>query len=151
MLRVVFLMSMWLGAIVLMPSGAHLLEMPNKLLMDSTSYFMAQQMYVGWALFGVPFIVKILLDAALAVRLRHSHRAAACGALVSAVSIAAGMVVFFLFVRPANLATASWGIQPENWQALRESWEYGHMTMALLTLLAFCAISYSATKIPWQD
>lgn len=151
MLRVVFLMSMWLGAIVLLPSGAHLLEMPNKLLMDRTAYFMAQQMYIGWTLFGVPVVVKILLDGALAVRLRSSHRAAACGALVSAISITAGQVVLFLWVRPANVATANWGIAPPNWQELRYTWEYGHMTIALLTLLAFCAISYSATKIQWQD
>jgi hypothetical protein len=151
MLRVVFLISVWLGAVVLVPSGAHLLEMSHKLLMDRTAYFSAQQLYLGWALFGVPIVLKVILDGVLAVRLRHSHRAAACGTLLSAALIAAGLVVFFVWVQPANVATQNWGAQPSNWESLRLRWEYGHMAIAILTLIAFGAVSYSATKISWQD
>lgn len=151
MLRVVFLISVWLGAIVLIPSGAHLLEMSHKLLMDRTAYFSAQQMYLGWALFGVLIIVKVILDGTLAFRLWNTYRAAAWGTLLSAASIAAGLVVFFVWVQPANVATQNWGAQPSNWEALRHHWEYGHMVIAALTLIAFGAVSYSATKISWHD
>jgi hypothetical protein len=51
---------------------------------------------------------------------------------------------------PANAATANWSMQPENWMALRTSWEYGHAAIAGLTLAAFCAISYGATVIRWN-
>jgi hypothetical protein len=151
MLRIVFLISVWLGAIVLVPSGAHLLEMSHKLLMDRSSYFSAQQMYLGWALFGIPTIVKVIVDGTLAFRLWNSHRAAAWGALLSAVLIAVGLIVFFVWVQPANLATQNWGAQPSNWQSLRQTWEFGHMAIAALTLIAFGAVSYSATKISWHD
>lgn len=151
MIRAAILVSVWLGAIVLVPSGAHLLEMSHKLLMDRASYFSAQQMYLGWALFALPIIAKVILDGALAFRLRNKHRAAAYGALLSAILIGAGLIVFFVWVQPANVATENWAAQPSNWQALRHSWEYGHLAIAILTLLAFGAVSYSATNISWRD
>lgn len=146
-MRAMFLISLWLGAILLVPSGAHLLEMPHKLAMDRASYFSAQQMYLGWALFGFPIAIKIILDAALTHRLRRADRASAYGALLSAVCVAFGLIIFFVWVQPANVATSNWANQPSNWEALRTHWEYGHLAIALLTLVAFGGISYSATKM----
>jgi hypothetical protein len=145
-----FLLSVWLGAILLVPSGAHLLEMPHKLVMDRADYFSAQQMYLGWALFGVPIAAKIILDVALAIALWRTRRTAACGALISAGLIAGGLAVFFVWVQPANVATSNWSTQPANWEMLRQTWEYGHAAIAVLTLLAFIAISYDVTHITWQ-
>ncbi len=146
-MRSLFLLSLWLGAIVLVPSGAHLLEMPHKLLMTRDAYLSVQQIYRGWALFGVPIVAKIICDAGLAALLWRQHRAAAVGAVVSALSIAAGLVVFFIWVQPGNIATANWTVLPPDWQTLRQSWEGGHAAIAGLTLIAFGAISYVAMNL----
>ena len=37
---------------------------------------------------------------------------------------------------PANQATANWTQTPENWEALRRQWEYGHAVTALLVFVA---------------
>ena len=143
-MRVLVLISLWLGALLLIPSGAHVLEMPHKLGMDRAAYFSAQQMYLGWALFGLPIVLKIILDAALAFVWRRTSRLAACGALISAALIGCGLIVFFVWVQPANVATSNWATQPSDWVALRQNWEYGHLAIAVLTALSFCGISYSA-------
>jgi hypothetical protein len=147
MMRTAFLCSLWLGAIVLVPSGAHLLEAPQKLAMDRATYFNTQQLYLGWALFGVPIAVKIVLDATIAFVLMRTWRRAACCAAVSAALIASGLVVFFLCVQPANSATSNWSRQPPDWETLRRSWEYGHMAIAVLTLMAFGATTYGTTTV----
>jgi hypothetical protein len=146
-----FLLSVWLGAILLIPSGAHLLEMPHKLVMDRTAYFSTQQIYLGWALFSFPIAVKIVFDGALAFLLRRTQRQAAYSALISAALIAGGLIVFFIWVQPANVATSNWATQPSNWQELRQTWEYGHVAIAVLTLLAFGSISYGASKTAWKE
>jgi len=94
--RTLILISLWLGAILLIPSGAHALEMTHKLVMDRDAYFSVQRIYLGWAFFGVLITAKIILDASLAHLLRRSRPDAAAGALISAVLIGAGLVVFFL-------------------------------------------------------
>jgi hypothetical protein len=141
------LISVWLGGILLVPSGAHALEMTRKLVMDRDAYFSAQQMYLGWAFFGVLITAKIILDVGLAYLLRRSRPQAAAGALISAALIGAGLVAFFLWVQPANVATANWAQVTPDWRNLRQSWEYGHVAIAVLTLLAFGIVSYSATRV----
>jgi hypothetical protein len=137
------LSSLWLGAILLVPSGAHLLEMPRKLGMDRDAYFAIQQVYLGWALFGVPVVLKIGIDGVLAAVLwRRGHWRAGRAALASAALIGLGLAIFFVWVQPANLATVNWSMVPADWQALRQSWEYGHAAIAVLTLLAFGFLSY---------
>jgi hypothetical protein len=53
-------------ALALVPSGAHLAVLPNKIAMAQAAYFVAQQIYTGWALFG------IFLFGALAANLAHT-------------------------------------------------------------------------------
>src|SRR5262249_41852617 len=124
-MRTLFIVSVCLGGIILVPSGAHLLEMPRKLLMSREAFFSAQQMYLGWALFGIPITLKVVIDAVLGVSLWRISPASARAALVSAILIAAGLAVFFVWVQPANTATANWSMQPSDWTALRTKWEWG--------------------------
>jgi hypothetical protein len=93
-MRTSVLISLWLGALLLVPSGAHLLEMPRELAMDRAAYFSAQQIYLGWALFGLLITLKIILDAGLAFLWRRAWPQAAMGALTSAVLVGCGLVVF---------------------------------------------------------
>ena len=40
-------------ALALVPGGAHLFELPNKIGLGEDAYFAVQQIYAGWALFGI--------------------------------------------------------------------------------------------------
>ncbi|HYI89366.1 MAG TPA: DUF1772 domain-containing protein, partial [Beijerinckiaceae bacterium] len=42
-----------LTALALVPAGAHLFELPNKVGLSQEHYFIVQGIYRGWALFGL--------------------------------------------------------------------------------------------------
>src|SRR5436190_13214874 len=65
-LRLIQFLAIILTALALVPSGAHLAALPNKMAMAQETYFIAQQIYAGWALFG------IVLFGALAANLAHA-------------------------------------------------------------------------------
>ena len=48
-LRLVQFLAIVLTALALVPSGAHLAALPNKMAMAQAAYFVAQQIYAGWA------------------------------------------------------------------------------------------------------
>ena len=51
-LRLVQFLAIILTALALVPSGTHLAALPNKIAMAQAAYFVARQIYSGWALFG---------------------------------------------------------------------------------------------------
>src|ERR1700730_11078907 len=65
-LRLIQFLAIMLTALALVPSGAHLAALPNKMAMAQAAHFIAQQIYAGWALFG------IVLFGALAANLAHT-------------------------------------------------------------------------------
>jgi cytochrome bd-type quinol oxidase subunit 2 len=136
-----------LTALALVPGGAHLLAMPNKLGLDETAYFAAQEIYRGWALFGVVLVAAIAADLALAIGARR-QRAAFWPALIGALCLVATLAVFFLWTYPANQATSDWTAVPDDWQGLRQQWEYSHAGNAVLTFLALCLVTLSTLR--WQ-
>ena len=129
--------SVGLGAVLLMPSGAHVLEMKSKLSLDRDSYFTVQQIYLGWALFGPVIVAKILLDAAICLAARRRNPSTSIGGFISAGCIGLGLAAFFVWVQPSNSVTENWTVKPASWIALRQSWEYGHLAIAVLTIAAF--------------
>jgi hypothetical protein len=44
---------MMLTALALVPGGAHLFALPNKISLSESDYFIAQSAYRGWALLGI--------------------------------------------------------------------------------------------------
>jgi hypothetical protein len=138
-LRIVEFLAIVLAALALVPVGAHLAALPNKIDMDADSYLAAQQIYAGWAWFAVIDIAAIVMAGALAFMLRGGGAAFWFGAGACALQVVA-MIVFFLFVFPGNQATQNWTSLPDNWQALRTSWEYGHGASGIITFFAFVAI-----------
>ena len=133
------LLTLSLTAVVLVPSGAHLFEMPRKIGLDREAYFMVQAIYAGWAWFAIPILAAIVLNGALFVAERRRNPASARAALISALLIIASLGVFFVWVFPANQATVNWTQVPDNWQELRRQWEYGHAANALIVLAALLA------------
>jgi hypothetical protein len=141
--RVLPFLAIVLTALALVPAGAHLFALPNKIGLGAADYFTVQGIYRGWALFGFVLIPALGVDAALAALLRHERwpfRFAALGAALMLATLA----VFFAWTYPANQATANWTRIPPGWEALRAQWEWAHAANAMLTFLALCAVTLAA-------
>ena len=117
----------------------HLLALPNKIDLPEQKYFTAQAIYLGWAFpTGTALICAILTSLALTIVTR-GQGAAFRLSVAAFVLITATIVVFFIWMQPANRATANWTVVPENWLALRTHWEYSHAANAMMTFLALSA------------
>lgn len=141
-MRVVQFIALVLTALALVPAGAHLAALPNKIGLGEASYFIAQSIYRGWALFGIVLFGALIANLALAVVLR-AQRAPLAFALIAALCLAAMLAIFFAYTYPANEATANWTMVPDNWRQLRRQWEYSHAVNAAVTFAGFCSVVMS--------
>jgi len=137
-LKTVMFLAVVLTALALIPYGAHLFSLPNKIDMTREQYFVAQSVYNGWALISVILIPAMLVNIALAVMLRGE--AGFMPAVAGCICMAATLAVFFAFTYPANVATQNWTVVPADWERLRRSWEYSHAANAGLAFASFCLI-----------
>ncbi len=142
---VVRFLAILLTALALVPGGAHVLALPNKLSLPKDTYFAVQSIYAGWALLGVVIVAAILADALLAL-LSRSDPVASRLAWPAVILLAVGLGVFFLFVFPGNQATSNWTVAPADWERLRARWEYGHAANAVLTLIALGCVITAALR-----
>lgn len=133
------LIALALTALVLVPSGAHLFELPGKIGLHREAYFTVQGIYAGWAWFAVPIFAAIIANGALFLAERRRDPVAARAALVSSALIIISLVVFFIWIFPSNQATANWSQMPDNWEDLRRAWEYGHAGNAIIVFAALLA------------
>ena len=140
-------LALILTALALVPGGAHLLALPNKIAMDHDQYLATQQVYRGWALVGVVLIAALLANLALAFALRGRGRGAALATAACAL-IAVSFAVFFVWTWPANQATENWTRLPADWEELRRQWEYSHAVNALLIFAALCCSAGAALSRP---
>jgi hypothetical protein len=131
-----------LVALCLVPTGAHLLEMPGKMAMGKDAYFATQLIYNGWALFGIVEAAAIVATLLLAW-IERGQPVAMGFAAASAGLIVASLVAFFSLTYPGNVATSNWTVAPDNWEGLRHNWEVGHATGAVLTFLSLLAVTIS--------
>lgn len=141
--RLAQFLAIVLTALALVPAGAHLFELPNKIGLSEDDYFLVQNIYRGWALFGIVLFGALAANLAAAVVARR-QRAPFWLASAAFLLVAATLAIFFTWTYPANQATSNWTVVPENWQELRLQWEYAHATNAVLTFMALCAITLSA-------
>jgi hypothetical protein len=117
-----------LTALALVPAGAHLFELPNKIGLAENAYFVVQGIYRGWALFGTVLFGALAANLALAIMVRR-QRAPFRLALAAFFLVAATLAIFFTWTYPANQATSNWTVVPASWQELRTQWEYAHAPM----------------------
>jgi hypothetical protein len=141
--RAVAFLAILFTALALVPAGAHFFELPNKIGLSQEQYFIVQNIYRGWALFGIVLFGALAANLALAIVLRR-QRAPFWLALAGFVLVALTLAIFFTWTYPANQATANWTVAPENWEALRTQWEYAHATNAVLTFLALGSVTLAA-------
>jgi hypothetical protein len=141
-LRLVQFFTLILIALALVPAGAHLAALPNKIGLPQDQYFTVQAIYRGWALLGGVLIAAILASLVLTIMMR-GQGAAFRLALGAFVLMAATLVIFFIWTFPANRATSNWTSVPANWETLRAQWEYAHATSAALIFVALCLAAWS--------
>src|SRR5688572_831860 len=96
-----------LTALALVPAGAHIAALPNKISLPAEAYIVTQAVYLGWWLWGFIQIGAIAANGALAYALRHD-RAAFRFALAAAAILILVLAIFFIWTFPANQATANW-------------------------------------------
>jgi hypothetical protein len=131
-----------LTTLALIPGGAHLFVLPNKIAMSQADYFTVQGIYRGWALFGIVVVGALIANLLLTWRLR-GQGAAFRLALAAFLLVGVTLAIFFIWTQPANVATQFWTVVPGNWQALRLQWEYAHAASAILTFAALCSLTLS--------
>jgi hypothetical protein len=141
-MRVAQFIALVLTALALVPVGAHLAALPNKIGMNEPSYFIAQRIYDGWAWFGVALIGSILANAVAALASRTQFWPFVLAALATLLMLGT-LAIFFAFTFTANQATSNWTVVPDDWQYLRRQWELSHAVNAVITLVAFCSLSLS--------
>jgi hypothetical protein len=139
-LRVVQFFAVVLTALAVVPAGAHLFELPNKIDLPRDAYLVVQGVYAGWALFGIVDLAALVMNVVLAVRLRRQPPAVYFAA-VAAVCFVVFFAIFFPWTFTANQATANWTTLPDNWSGLRQEWEYSHAVNAVVMLIALCSVT----------
>jgi hypothetical protein len=133
-------LALFLTALALVPGGAHLAQLPHKIGLEREAYLLVQQIYAGWAWFGIVQFAALAANLTHVILLKKSGRPMGF-ALASFLLVAANLVVFFVWTFPVNQATDNWTAAPENWRELRAAWEYSHAANALLMLAALvCAL-----------
>jgi hypothetical protein len=141
-MKILQFLALVLTALALVPAGAHLLELPNKIDLSEGDYFIVQTIYNGWAMLGIVLIGTVLANLFHAIFLRGQGLAFVC-ALIAFLCIAVTLVIFFAFTFPANQVTGNWTQVPADWQQVRTEWEISHAVNAVLTFAAFCALTIS--------
>jgi hypothetical protein len=140
--KVMQFLSIVLTALALVPAGAHLFELPNKIGLSKDRYFIVQDIYRGWALFGIVLIPTVAANLVLAIMLRGRGAPFWLAALAFP-CIASSVAIFFIWMYPANRATNNWTVAPADWEMLRTQWEYSHAANAVMTFIALCSVTLS--------
>jgi hypothetical protein len=141
----------WIGLITTaLPLGAttaHVMELPNKVMLDGPLWLAIQQnLYRGWGPVAGPFEIVAALTAWVLVYRARGRRPAFALTLVAALCLSGMIAVFFIFNAPVNAAVAGWtaATLPPDWPDYRLRWESGHAVSFVLALVAFCALLRTA-------
>jgi hypothetical protein len=143
--KAVQLLALIAVGLYLVPTGAHLFELPRKMGLSPEQYMTVQGIYTGWALFGVVIFAALVLTLAQTV-LARGDPAAFKLTLAAFICLALTQAIFWAFTFPMNAATRSWTVLPENFEAARRQWEYSHAASAILTFAAFLALAVSTIR-----
>ena len=104
--KVVQFIAIITTALYLVPTGAHLFELLNKIGLTPTEYLTVQKIYAGWSLFGV--VVGVALLATLAhTLLVRADRTSFAWSLGAFVALAGTQGVFWAFTYPGSATIRS--------------------------------------------
>lgn len=122
-----YLATFLFTALALGPSLAHLFELLNKISLGREQYFTVQGIYTGWALLGIVVFGELISLLILTFLLRHG-RWSLYWAVLALLCVIGAQAIFWVWTYPANVATNNWTEIPDNWEALRVTWEYSHLS-----------------------
>ena len=133
-----------LAIVAVLPPLAHLLELPNKLVLDGSLWLAVQQhLYRGWGPFlgGPTEIGALATTLLLLVRRRRLGRTRRL-TILAAAAYAGMLAAFFVFNEPVNAAVNAWtpATLPSNWANYRLRWEAGHALAAVFSLIGLMAL-----------
>jgi hypothetical protein len=146
-LRSLYFLSLFFTALALVPAGAHLMELANKMRLPAADYRTVQQIYRGWSFAGI-LVIAALVSTLLLVLALRGQAWSFYPALVAVVCVVLTQVVFWSLTFPVNRQTHNWTMLPENWIELRARWEYSHAASAVLTIIAIVALIVSLLRHP---
>lgn len=126
-----------LAALAIAPLAAHVLEMPNKLMLSGPLWLAVQQhLYRGWGPFyGAPVEIGALCVSGVLAWREWGGRSPT---VLAALCYAGMIAVFFIFNAPVNHALNGWTARtlPADWSRWRLQWEIGHALAAVLAVIA---------------
>ena len=70
-LKIVQFLAVVLTALALVPGGAHVFALPNKVGLAADQYFIVQNIYRGWSLLGIVLVGALIVDLMLTLMLRR--------------------------------------------------------------------------------
>jgi hypothetical protein len=133
-----------LAVLATLPPIAHVLELPNKIVLDAPLWLGIQQhLYRGWGpFFGGPVEILALVTALALLILRRHDRVPMRVTLVAAIAYAGMIATFLVFNNPVNAALNTWtpSTIPPDWGSYRLRWEVGHALAAILSGIALAAL-----------
>jgi hypothetical protein len=146
LLRIWRFAGIYLTALTMSLTVAHLLEMPRKMQYGEALYMAVQHsLYLYFAWVGaIAEVGAVLVLCVLSVLTRKRGRGFRL-TLLATLCVSAGLAVWILLVSPANTQMAGWQAVPlpENWTAVRRQWEIAHAVSAVLDLIGFGALILS--------
>jgi hypothetical protein len=132
-------------ALALIAPAAHLFELPSKIQMSEDDYFVVQRIYLGWWIVGLLLPAALILNLCLAYFVKEDGTAFWL-AMTAAGLLLVNLAIFVRWTQPVNSVTDNWSLRLENWEALRQQWEYSHAVNAFVTLSAFCTTTVAALR-----
>ncbi len=140
---ILFFIALLATALALGAALAHALELPNKIGLPRDEYFIVQKAYLGWN--QLVYLLAVELAAMVAVAYMSRHEPHVLWPVAAAIScLLLAQALFWIFTYPANTATQSWTVKPDNWDILRRQWEYSHAAGAALQILAMSSLIVAA-------
>ncbi|MFC4495640.1 hypothetical protein ACFPA8_16040 [Streptomyces ovatisporus] len=150
-------LAVLLAAAVMAPAVAHVLELPGKMRLSRAEYVVVQRIYYpGFTFAGFGEFVAIAVTA-VALALTEAGSAGFALRAVALAALAGVQAVYWLRVHPVNgfwlegedldrfssgffaFRARRGGADPGGhveWTALRDRWEYGHATRAVLAVVS---------------
>jgi hypothetical protein len=131
------------------PALAHAFELHTKMSLPRDEYFIIQQIYRGWSKFSMVLVVVQLVSLLTTAFLVRHERRVLVPTVLAILFVLGAEVLFWTYTHPANVATANWTVQTDDWVRLRRAWEYSHLARAGLQGLAMtCLVIAAVSRLP---
>jgi uncharacterized membrane protein len=145
-------LTIMLTALSMSAAFAHLLEMPGKLKYDGAMWLnLLQTLYPTFGkVSGICEIGAVVAALVLVISVRK-HFKVFRWALLGASCLVVTHAIFWIWVAPVNAALVPLtpATLPANWEQLRDQWEFGHASRAVLQIVALAAfVIFILREIP---